>query len=358
MERKLMIVTGALSAGGVEKVTSLIANWYVKNGWEVKIVCLLYFEKKIFVHLNENVSVDFIDMGKKENSFNKALYSFVWIKKLKSIITIYNPNSILAMTLKIAALCSLARGNKTNRLVLREINDPKCSARNRFIDSMLFVLCKKVDGIIFQTNWEKECYPKWISKKGEVIPNPISVKVQSTGERKREIVTMGRLNNVQKNHKELLGGFKLFLQRHNDYILKIYGDGPDLNEDEKYASELGISDKVSFCGAQKDVHEKIKDASVFVMTSIYEGLSNALVESLLIGVPCVSSDWPGVEDVISNGYNGFIYERGNIEELSEKLSLLVENNDLSCQFVKNATADKNKYDPDTILLRYAKVING
>lgn len=241
---------------------------------------------------------------------------------------------------------------------MREISDPKSKVRSPFVDFFLFRICKSIDSIIFQTEWEKRCYPSFLQEKGVVVFNPIKVYDTSDGIFENKIVTMGRLLNNQKRHDVLIKAFSMFSKNNKDYTLKIYGEGPDFEKDIHLIKKLNIENRVVFCGAQKNVHTLIKNSSMFIMTSDYEGLSNALVEAMLIGVPCISSDWPGASELIENGRNGFIYKRQNVKQLVGFMNALANDKNLAKTFSENGKKESWKYDLDTILPLYCKAIEG
>lgn len=355
--KKIMIVTGGLGPGGLERVTSHVANWFVSQGWSVFIACLLDKEPKVFVPLASEVGVEFFFEGKKACPKGLRL-ALKWVSYLKHLFSSKEPDIVLAMTLKVGALCCLARRKKSIRVVMREISDPKAKVRSRIIDRLLFRVCRSLDGCIFQTEWEKSCYPKRLQERGRVIPNPVAVSCVAPLQRKKEIVTMGRLFNSQKRHDVLIKAFSLFARNHPDFVLKIYGNGPDLENDRALATQEMVGDRVLFCGAVKNVHQKIKDASVFVLTSDFEGLSNALVEAMLIGIPCITSDWPGAREVISHGKNGLIYPRQDVSQLAALMDLVIENNELASRLSTNGRKEWRKYEPTRIVTEYAAVIKG
>lgn len=356
--KKIVVVTGSLGAGGIEKVTSRIADHYIGKGYEVSICCLLQMEEKAFVPLRKEVKVFYFNSAKGLER-PKIFISGEWIKFLKKVFEEQKPDYVLAMTLKIGALCSIARRNMPIRLSFRETSDPHSKVRNRTFDRLLCLVCRKIDGIIFQTRWEKQCYPKYMQKKGKVIPNPVSVDVTwGKNSIEKRIVSLGRLTNIQKRHDILIQAFGLFLKNNPGYELLIYGNGEDKKEDEKLIQSLGIESFVKIIDAKQNIHSLITNVSMFVITSDFEGLSNSLVEAMLMGIPCISSDWPGSEDVITHNVNGYIYTRQNISELAFYMDKLANDDEKKGEFSIRAQSLKNHYDPKIVMKEYSKIIEG
>lgn len=133
-----------------------------------------------------------------------------------------------------------------------------------------------------------------------IIFNPISVSSVSKNTNLKKIVTVGRLT-VQKNQKLLIESFSEVLKKYPNIILEIYGDGEKREELKYIIKTLGVSNNVIFKGNILNVHEAIADAGLFVLSSDYEGLSNALMEAMMMGLPCISTTCAGSDELISDG---------------------------------------------------------
>ena len=114
--------------------------------------------------------------------------------------------------------------------------------------------------------------------------------------------------------------FKKISIAHPELTLEIFGNGPDEDKLKLLASKLGILDKVSFMGVHKDAVLQVADSSCYVMSSFFEGMPNALMEAMAIGLPCVSTDCPnGPSELISNGENGLLVSVGNRQKIDRKI---------------------------------------
>jgi glycosyltransferase involved in cell wall biosynthesis len=163
------------------------------------------------------------------------------------------------------------------------------------------------------------------NKKIYHLPNPIlGQDISPTGEEKeseRYILYFGRLSR-EKGLKELIEAYGIFIKRRageEDIKLKITGDGPQKKELEKLAQEKGLEDKVVFTGRKEkeDLREIVKEAMMAVFPfKWYENYPYGILEAQQAGKAVISSDLGGANELIKNGYNGFLYTAGNIEELS------------------------------------------
>ena len=354
--KTLMIVTGALGTGGLERISCFIANRFCDKGWRVVILTLLQksSDDSTFQQLNSNVKViPFI--GKKDPETHKKSSIFTWRKMIKTAIKEYKPDSILCMTFKIASMVCLFARKYAKRVTIREINDPRI--RNRFTNNVIEFLCRKVKNIIFQTRYEQSCYHKRIRNKGYVIPNPLSIDVKRTGKfNEKKMFTLSRLSNKQKRLDVLIKGFEIFHKSHPDYCLEIYGRGSDNEKILELIKKSTCPDNIKIIYPIPNVHEKIIDYRCFVMTSDFEGMSNALLECYSLGIPCVSSDWPGVEDVMTNNKDGLIYKRQDSNELAELLCKVASDDNLCNKITKAAIDGSKRFDRETVFSRYCEVI--
>ena len=108
----------------------------------------------------------------------------------------------------------------------------------------------------------------------------------------------------EKNFPLLLQAFAKFSGRHPDYRLRIFGEGELREELTALARELEIAEKVELPGRSTTLLEKMNSAAMFVLSSDYEGMPNALIEAMCLGLPVISTAVSGATDLIQNGENG------------------------------------------------------
>jgi len=136
----------------------------------------------------------------------------------------------------------------------------------------------------------------------------------------------------------LINAFKKIVEDHQDYKLYIYGEGRLRVELKKQIHELGLTKAVFLPGNVSNIHEKISDAEMFVLSSNYEGLSNALLE------------------VIENNLNGLIVPIGGEEEIIKSIKLLISDENLRNNISQNARMTASKFKANAITRKWEKII--
>jgi glycosyltransferase involved in cell wall biosynthesis len=196
--------------------------------------------------------------------------------------------------------------------IISERNDPAHFGGSTITRIVSRLLMRKANGFVFQTKDAQAFYGGEIAKHSVIIPNPLFIgddypDTQYVGEREETIVTTGRLNK-QKNHPLLIRAFKRIAVEFPEYKLIIYGEGPERQNDEALISELGLQERVLLPGTINDVPAKIYKSSLYVLSSDFEGMPNALMEAMALGLPCISTDCPcgGPRELIYKGYIGML----------------------------------------------------
>ena len=165
---------------------------------------------------------------------------------------------------------------------------------------------------------------------------------------------MGRLTE-QKGFDTLIKAFGDVSNKHSDYQLKIYGEGEKKEELNSLIKELKLKEKVVLCGSSSEAIKEVANSEIFVLSSRYEGMPNALIEAMATGTACISTDCNfGPSDLIIDGVNGILVPVDDIELLSNKINYLIENENIRKTLEENAISIREKLDKDNIYNRYYK----
>lgn len=349
---KICFLINSLGTGGAERTVTYLANDFTSKGYDIDIV--IYGDKGIY-SLDPKINLFNIYQSKgKKNLFSKGYSIVKRIIEFRKYVKTNNPDVIFCMLYN-----SVIYTYFVNKVVIssERSNPMYASSFEKKIKNMLF---NKANGVIFQTERAKLFYSKKIQNKSIVIPNAVgnmdAYGIDYEGERRKTIVAIGSLK-AEKDYKTLINAFSIVHSKHPDYKLEIYGEGLLKNELISLTDNLKLNNCVDFKGKQKDVLHQVKDASCYVLSSISEGMPNALMEAMAIGLPCVSTDCPnGPSELIIDGYNGLLVPIQDSILLSEAICKMIENQDFAEQCSLNAKKIKETNSINNISQRYLNFI--
>ncbi len=358
-------------AGGIQRITIAKANALAQiEGNEVWIIVTDNKQKPVLpinnkVHIiNLNINYFDDDWKSKWNVIKGIIFKRKeHKKKLETILNQINPNIVISTGTSEKNFLPKIQVN-SNPSFIREIhstkNYRKLSARNLFdkisailgdfLDYSIFI--NKYDKIIVLTEEDKN--NNWGNNhKVIVIPNPLTnpCKNKATLEEKI-VIAVGRLV-YPKNFQSLIKAWIHIAQQHPDWKLEIWGEGVQRKELEDLIAKLKLKNHVFLKGYTYDIQSKLLNASLFVLSSIFEGFGLVIVEAMGCGLPVVSYNCPcGPKDIITDGQDGFLVQENNEFELANKIKLLIENKELRKQMSNAAKIKAKLYSTDNITSKW------
>ena len=317
-QKKIAFIIGSMGCGGAERVVSILANSYSEAGWQVDILLLLKFQSAYKLRADIRL-LDFCN-----NRIPRILYLPVWILRIRKYIKEAKADKLLSFIGRINIITLLAGLGLSRDIIISERTNPVRDGRSIIVKLASYITYPLAKGIIFQTEAARSCFPAYIRAKSVIIANPVKVETKALTQKSKKIVSAGRLTR-EKNHRMLINAFAMLKASHPDYCLYIYGEGVLRAELEKQIIGLGLNASVFLPGNVADLHEHMADAEVFVLCSDYEGMSNALIEAMMMGLPCISTEYDGIGELIEDGVNGFLVNPADDEQLYRMLNILIEN---------------------------------
>jgi len=340
---KIVFTIAHMNLGGAQRVCYNLINWLVKNT-----------DSEIYLVICSNRKV------KEEYDINKISHSFVSgglfhkIEAIRRELKRIKPDVLVTMGVPGALFDVPACVGLGIKHIISERNDPAHFGGKSITRIVSRLLMRKADGFVFQTRDAQAFYGGEIAKRSMVIPNPLFIGddypvTQYTGEREKAIVTTGRLNK-QKNHPLLIRAFKRIAEEFPEYKLIIYGEGPERQNIKALIQELGLQERVLLPGTINDVPAKIYKSSLYVLPSDFEGMPNALMEAMALGIPCISTDCPcgGPRDLIENEKSGLLVPVGDEHALTNAMLYMIEHPDKAKEMGYHAIAIREKLNIDTI----------
>ena len=186
-----------------------------------------------------------------------------------------------------------------------------------------------------------------------VIPNPLPFTSEETSSCKAtKVVAVGRYD-FQKNFSKLLQLWARIAPQFPEWTLEIYGDGDQRCQLEQEVKELGISSSVTLAQPTHKMKEVYLSASIYAMTSRYEGLPMVLIEAQQMGLPIVSFACPcGPRDVIHDGEDGFLIPMGEDDIFLKALSTLMASEEKRVYMGQRAREASARYEVDAVMNKW------
>ena len=239
-------------------------------------------------------------------------------------------------------------------------NDPKIEYGKGIKKLLAKMLLNTADGCVFQTEEAKKYFRKKLQNKSKIIYNPVDPIFYNTkkSENCNDIITIGRLE-LQKNHKLLIDAYIQSLNNISNEKLIIYGDGSQRETLQKYIDSKKMGAKIIMPGTVNDVQRVLAKAKLFILTSEYEGMPNAMMEAMAVGVPIIATDCPcgGPKELIRNKDQGVLVECNKIDELSKAIIKTVNDKKLLEKMSVNAKKRALEFKSEIILKEWEKYIN-
>ena len=368
----LYSIAGTYNSGGMERVLANKANWLVAHGHEVIIVTTDQRGESPYFPLDARIKCYDLAINYEENNgksfLNKLIhYPFKQWKhkvRLTALLKELRPDIVISMFCNDASFIpSIKDGSKK----ILEIHFSRFKRLQygrkglwRLADWWRYKTDAKVvsrfDKFVVLTHEDKEY---WGNLRNMcVIPNARTFEVnQPATLEAKKVVAVGRLNH-QKGFDRLIDAWSIVDNVVSGWKLQIVGDGELREQLQNNIRELGLSNQINIGRAEKDMMSVYKDASILAMSSRYEGLPMVLLEAQAAGLPIVSFDCKcGPKDVIENGVDGFLVEDGDIEQLAQKLVVLMQDANLRKQMGSAAYAHSDRYSEERIMKQWTDLFD-
>ena len=365
---KLVYITPALyMAGGVERVLTLKANYFTEHfGYDITIILTEGKDRPLFYPLSNKIKVINLNIGFEELwtcSFVKKV--FVYLKKqrqfkkslTKELMRILPDITVSLLRREINFINDIKDGSrKIGELHVNRANYRNFEASDsNFIKNLfakfwmlsLVAKLKKLDRFVVLTEEDKDAWPEL--KNICVIPDPLSfIPTKHSELKEKRVIAVGRYV-FQKGFDLLLQAWSKIEKLYPDWQLAIFGDG-DRTPYEKQMKALEIDNKrCHLNGPTSNIQQEYINSSIFVFSSRFEGFGMVLVEAMACGLPVVSFDCPcGPKDIVKDGKDGILVEKGNIDLLGSSLSILMNDESLRQSMSKEGLNNVQRFRIDKI----------
>ncbi|USE83204.1 glycosyltransferase family 4 protein [Acinetobacter tibetensis] len=338
-QKKVLFLVNSLKfRSGIERVACNLANELVEtNNFDVTIINRNTDKKSVAYELNDAVKVQ---------SLKGNLFSFYI--KLKEKLSKNNYDYIVVHNMgKLTLFTGLVLPrNKGKVISLEHVAFISRSFLIRKLSALIYP--KVVNYVVTLTQNDLQSY-SFINSK-VCIPNASYLKVNSNVSnvsKNKKIIAVGRYN-FQKNYKDLLKIWAKLYKEFPDWVLEIYGEGEE-KENLLQLKKTYDLENIYLKDVTSDIISVYKSSSIYVMTSIFEGLPMVLIEAQQFSLPIISYDCPyGPSEVINHELNGFLVKLGDVDDFSNKLRVLMKSEDKINEFSLNSLKASKRFDPETI----------
>lgn len=364
----LLFFINSLSAGGAERVTATLANYWAAKGWQVTMVTITGSDRD-FYRLDPGIRRIALDMAMESRGPAQAV-----VNNLRRSWALYR---ILRRERPDIAIAMIPSSNVTLALSGRFAGVPTIGSERNYPPALMFGRVwdearrrayPLLSGLVAQTAdsaaWLRTHAP---ARRIYVIPNPVRYPlpcqpprtspggVLATLRGDRLLLAVGRLA-PQKGVDRLLSAFTDLVPQHPDWSLVVLGEGRERNELIAQAARLGLDGRVAFPGTVGNVGDWFAAADAYVMTSLFEGFPNTLLESLTCGVPSLAVDcMTGPRELIETDVNGLLVPQDDPAALVAGLDRLMGDADLRARLAARAVEARETYAVERIAERWEEL---
>jgi glycosyltransferase involved in cell wall biosynthesis len=363
--KKITLMISSLTGGGAEGICVTIANSFANNGWHVDLVVLNLNNEAYLDRISNNVNLFVLNVNHSRTSIIPLL-KYLYKSKIKTVLVFNHELAVILVILRLVLRLKIkivSRNISVLSFKIKQFKQQNLWTRN-VVRPLIKYFYNKIDHVVNQCHSMQEdlisLYPQ-LYYNSSVIYNPMSYQIENFSktndlmkiEKKNYLLCVGRLEQVKAFHYAI-EAFAGIVNKFPNLRLKIVGLGSLEEELKQKAIDFSVANKVDFEGFQKDIIPYYLYAKATVLTSLYEGYPNVLVESIAMNTPVVAFDCPGgTNEIVQDGLNGYLVNNQDIEDLKNKLSILLlkkyNNENIKNSIKKNQT--------ENVFKQYEKLIN-
>lgn len=340
--RKIVFHLNCLEQGGAERVVSTLANHFAENEDYQVYIATEWFAQNEF-QINSKVKRVHVGLTEKQEKRSRKRKALDRILNLKRFLKEEKPDILISFAYKANYRALMATYTMRLPVIVSVRTNPYLHYVKKKDKFLIPLLYPTAAGNVFQTEGAKSFFSKKVQNKSRIILNPINDKyigVPKPEKRRKVVVQSGRLVDF-KNQLMLIEAFEIVHNEHPDFQLEIYGG--DSKDGTKQLLEASIARHqaeayIHLMGASDKLEQQLNDAAVYAFSSDWEGLPNALMEAMALGLPIVATDCPcgGPKTLIRDGENGLLVPIKNPEALARGIIHLIEDPEYAERLGDNA----------------------
>jgi len=321
---KICIISPSLHTGGIERVLTMLANYFAAQGYRVKFIACLPGNHGYAL----DSSIEFAEPHKYNSFGDKILRYPRLLVFLRSEVKKFTPDTVMVFGDYFSPIAIMALTGLDYPIFASDRMSP-IYPLPRHVKWLKKLFYPRVTGLIAQTPLAEHFYKKRYGSgiNCSIIPNPMNLP-PSIKKPKREYVTVVARMHTHKGIDIALDVWSQ-VKAKKGWKMVFAGGGVLLQKMKDYALTLGISDEVIFLGDVSNVYELLKESRIFLLSSKGEGFPNALCEAMAAGLPCICFEKLNNPMIITkDGFDGVLIPNDNKELMAQKLSELISDQGL------------------------------
>ena len=363
-------LAGTRHSGGMERVLTNKANYWVGHGHEVVIVTTDQYGERPYFNLDSRVKCIDLGINYEENNgksiWNKLahfpLKQWQHRRRLQKVLEQEQPDCTVSMFCNDAPFLYKIKAGGRKFLEIHFSRQKRLQYGRSGLWRLADAWRSKQDERYIRH------YEKFVVRTDEdrqlwgrhdnivVIPNASSFHTEETASLASHVVTaVGRLT-YQKGFERLVKAWSLLHDRFPDWQLQIVGDGEERESLLQQIGHLGLNGSIILHPATKDMHNIYLGSSLVAMSSRYEGLPMILIEAQTYGLPIVSFACKcGPRDIVTDGQDGYLVEEGDVEALAERMGRLMGDDALRKHMGEEARIASARFDEERVMAQWQQI---
>ncbi len=357
---RVIFVVAGLGAGGAERVISLIsANW-AASGNDICIIAFDGPDDPVYHPFDPRIHLIRLNLSTTSGRRLAGLMTTLqrwW--RLRRILKKQRPDLVVSFLTKVNAITLLATAGLHLPVIVSERNNPTRQSSHPLWRPMLHRLYRRASIVVMQTTASLICLPPNVRKHAVVIPNPIiaASTVKRSHPESPTLVAVGRLL-PQKGFDLLIDAFARISPEFPDWRLVIWGEGEARPKLEERIRSLGLENHALLPGLSEVPGGWMERATVFALSSRFEGFPNVLGEAMAAGLPIVSFDCPfGPAEMVQHEVDGLLVPPEDVHGLSMAMRRLMSDPALRERLGAAARLNSGRFDAEHVIGRWRALVN-
>lgn len=322
----LYFVDNLKNSGGIQRMLTNKINYLANtSNYNIHVIC--YEKGSIFFPIDERVNIHYLDIANSTDSLKEKLWKLpLIVKRTISLIKKIGPDIIINENMKTMTFILPFILRKIPKIYvihfsyngLYEINNNiyKHKSIKKTINQIRVKILKLYTRFVVLTEYDKE---KWNLPNVQVIPNFTNIKVSKQSNlSSQNAIFVGRFS-YEKDVPILIKAWAIVSQEAPEWHLHLYGDGTEKKNIQELIRELRLEKSIEIKGNVRNIEEAYLNSSLLIVPSRFEGFVLVILEALTLGVPCISFDIPGCNNLIVDRKNGFLVKRRSPAELANTI---------------------------------------